>query len=625
MGFLDPKPLTPGALDAAVTAKINDGASATKAALNSTYAPVTGSPNYAKVVPAPTGVAATDTANIQSAIDAAATAGGGIVRLVAGTYIVSGILIKTGVQLIGTGIGGTTIKLKDAASADLISVPNFATLTGTNVTGGENYWAITDLTLDGNAIGQTNMTLLAMKVYGCGYRVTRVEIHGSSGGAALSEWGNNSAGNMEAVWSDFKIMDNWGVGLDWRGPHDSAFNNGYVVSGPFGHYGVTGIHVRGNSGGEMWNHIHVWGYHGDGWIFEHSGQAINCQSEGATGSNIKILVDAVSWEGIVYGTNDYHTNETGIQLGSGTVTVQRVNLNVRIHNFGTTSVPIKILGSNGRNTIRGSILRGNAATIIGGTQNVLDRYEVFVVDYPTQSMVNVPHPMTVQMDGSALTLRAISRSFMIADTSDYLNQRLKFAWSSGIRFFSDVFATQLGPDLTGPEWASLTGSKVVGEETLQRPAVTGTAQTTSGRLTLTYFTARAATVATNVSVSSGGTAAAATPTLARIGLYLVNADNTLTLVASTANDTTLFAATFTTYTKAFTASYTMIPGQRYAVGIIVVSGAAVPTFAGAGPSVSAMALVAPRIAGYLTGQSDLPSTVTASLTGGAVMIYASIT
>jgi hypothetical protein len=37
MGFLDPKPLTPGALDAAVTAKINDGASAVAGALNATF------------------------------------------------------------------------------------------------------------------------------------------------------------------------------------------------------------------------------------------------------------------------------------------------------------------------------------------------------------------------------------------------------------------------------------------------------------------------------------------------------------------------------------------------------------------------------------------------------------
>lgn len=581
--------------------------------------------NFETGVPSPTGVSAPDTANIQNAIDAAATAGGGVVRLQAGTYLLDGINIRTDVWLIGTGVGGTTLKLKNGATKDLISVPNFATLTGTNVTGGENYWAITDLTLDGNASGQTNMTLLAMKVYGCGYRVNKVEIKGSSGGAVLSEWGNNSAGNMEAVWSDFKIMDNWGVGLDWRGPHDSAFNNGYVVSGPFGHYGVTGIHVRGNSGGEMWNHIHVWGYHGDGWIFEHSGQAINCQSEGATGSNIKILVDAVSWEGIVYGTNDYHTNETGIQLGSATVGVQRVNLNVRVHNFGATSVPIKILGSNGRNTIRGSILRGSAATIIGGTQNVLDRYEVFVVDFPAQSLVNVPHPLTVQMDGSALTLRAISRSFFIADTSDYINQRFKFAWNAGIKFFSDIFATQLGPDLTGSEWASLMGSRVNGEETMFRQAAAVTAGTSSGRLNLTFFTARAATVATNVSITTGGTAAAATPTLARIGLYLVNADNTLTLVASTANDTTLFAAAYTTYTKAFSATYTLVPGQRYAVGIIVVSAAALPTYIAGGPGAGPMSLVAPRVAGYLSGQTDLPATVPAALTGGSSMVYASIT
>ena len=37
MGFLDPKPQTTAGLDAAVTAKINDAASATATALSATY------------------------------------------------------------------------------------------------------------------------------------------------------------------------------------------------------------------------------------------------------------------------------------------------------------------------------------------------------------------------------------------------------------------------------------------------------------------------------------------------------------------------------------------------------------------------------------------------------------
>ncbi|MEW9872750.1 hypothetical protein [Arthrobacter sp. HS15c] len=584
------------------------------------------SATYARNVAAPTGDAATDTVVLQSAIDAAATAGGGIVRLQGGTYVSGGLLIKSGVHLIGTGVGGTTIRLKNAATSHLIDVPNFASLTGTNVTGGENGWGISDLTLDGNAGGQTNMALLTMRVYGCGYRMTRVEIKGSSAGACLSEWGNNSGGNMEAVWSDFKITDNWGVGLDWRGPHDSAFNNGYVVSGPYGHYGTTGIHVRGNSGGEMWNHIHVWGYHGNGWIFEHSGQAINCQSEGATGANIRVLVDAVSWEGIVYGTNDYHTNETGIELGSATVNVQRVNLNVRVHNFGATSVPIKITGSNGRNVIRGTVLRGNAAFVLGGKQNVLDKYEVWCVDYPGQSVQNSPHPQLTQYNGAnAWVLRHINRSFINGNTSNQDAQRLQFAYNSGLQFYSDVFSTQMGPDLTGAEWASLTANRTPGEETMTRSSANSNVQMTSGRLTLTFFTARSATSAANVTLATADRAAASIPTLARIGLYLVNADNTLTLVASTVNDTSLFSATFTQYTRAFSSPvYTLTPGQRYAIGIIIVSGASLPTFAGAGPNVEGLSLAPPRIAGYLAGKSDLPPSVPTTLTGGASMVYAAI-
>lgn len=46
MGFLDIPSVKPGALDASVRDKINDAGSATRGALNATYAPVADSPNY---------------------------------------------------------------------------------------------------------------------------------------------------------------------------------------------------------------------------------------------------------------------------------------------------------------------------------------------------------------------------------------------------------------------------------------------------------------------------------------------------------------------------------------------------------------------------------------------------
>jgi hypothetical protein len=133
---------------------------------------------------------------------------------------------------------------------------------------------------------------------------------------------------------------------------------------------------------------------------------------------------------------------------------------------------------------------------------------------------------------------------------------------------------------------------------------------TSGTLRLTYFTPAKPLAATQVRVATGGTAAAATPTLCRIGLYSVAANGDLTLVGSTANDTTLFAATTTAYTRSLTATANLAAGTRYAMGIVVVSGVTLPSFAGQIPSLpNTETALAPALSASVTGQPDLPSSL----------------
>lgn len=168
----------------------------------------------------------------------------------------------------------------------------------------------------------------------------------------------------------------------------------------------------------------------------------------------------------------------------------------------------------------------------------------------------------------------------------------------------------------------------VGEETIARDlASSSTIAVASGELRLTYFTARKTEPSTQVRVPTGGTAAAATPTLCRIGLYTVAANGNGTLVAAIANDTALFAATFTAYTRTWASPVAKVAGRRYAVGILVVTAAATPTFAGvnAAGSVASEATVVPRLSGTLTGQTDLPASFTdAGLSTGARRYYAAI-
>lgn len=155
----------------------------------------------------------------------------------------------------------------------------------------------------------------------------------------------------------------------------------------------------------------------------------------------------------------------------------------------------------------------------------------------------------------------------------------------------------------------------VGESVYDRISYITNSAATSGDLLLAGFTARASQNISQVRVWTTGTAAAATPTLVRIGVYQRNsATNLLTLVASTPSDLTLLAATNTTYTKAFSALLDKVAGVDYMVGLLVVSAAAMPTLAAPASGWSTAYLtdslrLFPQVTGKVAAQADLPATI----------------
>ena len=158
-----------------------------------------------------------------------------------------------------------------------------------------------------------------------------------------------------------------------------------------------------------------------------------------------------------------------------------------------------------------------------------------------------------------------------------------------------------------------------GEDNMPRDlATTNATVATSGTLRGRFFTARTASALTQVRMYSGATAAGATPTLIRVGVWAATAAGVLTsLEASTANDTSLLAVANTAYTKSLQASWTPTRGQRYFAALLVVTAATAPTMQGSQTTGSPLALgESPVLAGFLSGQTDLPSTATvSSLTG----------
>lgn len=171
---------------------------------------------------------------------------------------------------------------------------------------------------------------------------------------------------------------------------------------------------------------------------------------------------------------------------------------------------------------------------------------------------------------------------------------------------------------TGLAWRSADPYRLAaGATTLPRWIMggnTGVSVGSSGTLRLMYFQAPRAELISQLAIVTGTTAAGATPTLCKMGVWIVAANGDLTLVGATANDTTLFAGASTRNLRSILASYTSVAGQYYACAPLVVTAAAMPTFAGISlNAATAQAFSsAPRLTGQVTGQTDLPAFISAA-------------
>lgn len=166
-----------------------------------------------------------------------------------------------------------------------------------------------------------------------------------------------------------------------------------------------------------------------------------------------------------------------------------------------------------------------------------------------------------------------------------------------------------------------------GATSMDRRYASQSPTTASGTIRFAYFTAARAETIANIAMCTSGTAAGATPTLCRMGVYSVAANGDLTLVGACTNDTSLFATINTRYVRSLSASYPAVLGQRYAIAVLVVTGAATPTFVGSAPN-AALATsfaTAPRVSATLAGQTDLASPITSgSLSSTTNAVYGEV-
>jgi hypothetical protein len=151
----------------------------------------------------------------------------------------------------------------------------------------------------------------------------------------------------------------------------------------------------------------------------------------------------------------------------------------------------------------------------------------------------------------------------------------------------------------------------------------GNANATSGNLLLAFFTAPYSITATTITFANAGTVTASL-SLCRFALFTVSETITdsvtattpsITMVARTANDTTIGNVANTIYSRTFSttdgypASYNLVAGTRYAVGILLV-GSTPGLWQAATVSVGSFMRLPPMVAGTVTGLSEIPTAAT---------------
>jgi hypothetical protein len=160
------------------------------------------------------------------------------------------------------------------------------------------------------------------------------------------------------------------------------------------------------------------------------------------------------------------------------------------------------------------------------------------------------------------------------------------------------------------------------ETTFRHETMSATIAPSSSNVLISFFTPLVNITISQILMSSGLVASSGL-TLARMGLYTVT-ESEATLVARTASDTTLFAATNTAYTRSlataggFPATYNLLAGTRYAVGVIQIGttpAQLVGKFSQAG-----VTTLTPRITAAVFGQSDLANV--SSFSTNAAILYA---
>jgi len=122
-----------------------------------------------------------------------------------------------------------------------------------------------------------------------------------------------------------------------------------------------------------------------------------------------------------------------------------------------------------------------------------------------------------------------------------------------------------------PRAPDLPSNITEGEGNMPRWLATMSTSGSNGKFVGAVFVANRTETITKLSLNTVASPAQATPSLVRLCVYEVATNGAITLMAATANDTTLLSSAYQSYTRSLTTPWNKVAGKQYAMGVVTVS------------------------------------------------------
>lgn len=401
---------------------------------------------YVSGLGAGSGNAAANVTIIQTALDAADTAGGGSVQLPAGTWWINAtLLVGIGVNLRGQGQTETIIKVTNSANLPAV----IASKEWYNSSSASSVAAcyVQDLQVDGNASNQASGTgygVILMNYYGEIRNVKAVNTYGDAIGFARSRRDGTTLSNglSEPIIEKCKVVNAGGHGFFTIDPSGSD----RIADGKVRHnfvYGVGAVAgdshaiALAHSGGFTVHDNHTYGFNGD-----HGIELLGCFATIVTENYVEHFGNSTGTSGTYAGIR--------CQGSSGRATIIAHNI---IH-CDEVETPEPALGVN----------VGHASSLFAG---------IYIQSGSSQDPHWVVEANTIESDGTACNAILVGRSSGGSNSGIIKGNECETAMTVPVRFVATADGS--GMRVEGNVWQYATaapsgGHHVVGEMVINTAA-----------------------------------------------------------------------------------------------------------------------------------------------------------